>query len=91
MRQAAQVDANQAAVVHALRACGVSVEYIKKPLDLLVCCRGVTSLVEIKNPDGFNRLTKDQVEFIARWPGTVHIVRSPAEAVAAVLGKEAMR
>jgi hypothetical protein len=35
-------------------------------------------------------LTKDQVDFIARWPGKVHIAHSPEEAVAAVIGKEAM-
>lgn len=47
--------------------------------------------MEIKNPDGKNTLTKDQIEFIARWPGKIHIVRSPEEAVAAVIGPEAMK
>ncbi len=89
-RRAAKVDANQTAIVKALRLCGIAVEVIGKPVDLLVCHRKITSLMEIKNADGGNRLTKDQVEFIARWPGTVHVVRDEREAVAAVLGKDVM-
>lgn len=95
MRRAANIDKNQTAIVDALRRVGVSVEVIGKPLDLLVCCRGETSLVECKAPrptseGGSHGLTKDQVEFIARWPGKVHIVRSEDEAVRAVLGEKAM-
>lgn len=86
MRNAAKTDSNQADIVKALRDIGVSVEYIKKPVDLLVCHKGETALMEVKNPDGADRLTKDQVEFIARWPGKLHVVRSPEEAVKAVLG-----
>lgn len=90
MRNAAKVDANQAEIVEALRRCGVSVEYIKKPLDLLICHRGETALMEIKNPDGRDELTKEQIEFIARWPGKIHIVRSVEQALVEVLGKEVM-
>lgn len=90
LRRAAKVDDNQSDIVKALRAIGVSVEHIKKPVDLLICHLGVTSLMEIKNPDGRDQLSKDQVEFIARWPGQIHIVRSVTEAIAAVLGKEAL-
>lgn len=90
MRRAAKVDANQEEIVKRLRECSVTVEIIGKPLDLLVCCRGVTSLMEIKNADGKDALTKDQVNFLSRWPGVVHIVRSPDEAVRAVLGEEVM-
>ena len=72
-----------------MRAVGCSVLYIKLPLDLLVCHRKETMLVEVKEEGG--RLTKAQEEFIATWPGRVHVVRGPLEAVAAVLGKEAMR
>jgi hypothetical protein len=91
MRRAANVDKNQQAIVNGLRNMGVSVECIKKPVDLLVCFRGETSLMEVKNRDGFNRITKDQAEFFARWPGKVHIVRSLQEAIAAVIGKEVLR
>lgn len=91
MRRAAKVDANQEAIVERLRECSVKVWVLGKPLDLLVCCRGVTSLVEVKNPDGKDEFTPDQVRFIEEWPGTIHIVRTPEEAVRAVLGDEAMR
>lgn len=84
------MDANQQAIVDALRACSVKVYVLGKPLDLLVCCRGVTSLVEIKNPDGKDEFTADQVKFIEEWPGTIHVVRTPEEAVRAVLGEEVM-
>lgn len=39
----------------------------------------ITVLFEIKTQDG--KLTPDQVEFIDSWRGTVHIVRTPAEAL----------
>jgi hypothetical protein len=84
VRRAANVDANQKEIVAALRKIGATVEIIGKPLDLLVCYQGETSLVEIKNKDGFNRLTPAQKDFLARWPGTVHIVRNVAEAIGSV-------
>lgn len=84
------MDDNQAEIVKALRGIGVAVEYIKKPVDLLICHRGETSLMEVKNPDGKDQLSREQVEFIARWPGKVHVVHSTAEAFAAVLGQEVM-
>ena len=90
MRRAARVDENQQAIVDALKRVGVSVEIIGKPVDLLICCRGETALLEVKNPDGGDRLTKDQVEFISRWPGKVHIAHSVEEALRLVLGPEAM-
>ena len=88
MRNAARTDATQAEVVKALRAVGASVYYCKLPLDLLVCHHKETMLVEVKEEGG--RLTKAQEEFIATWPGRVHVVRGPLDAVAQVLGKEAM-
>lgn len=103
MRRAARIDNNQPAIVKALKAVGVAAEYIKKPLDLLVqskffCphCKkeiegGKTELMEVKNPDGFDRLTKEQVEFIARWPGKIHVVRTPEEAIRAVIGEEILK
>ena len=89
MRHAARTDGNHDAICKALRAIGVSVEYLKLPLDLLVHHRGRTFLMEIKTEEG--RLTKDQVEFIARWPGEIHIVRNEQEAIEAVLGKELLK
>lgn len=86
MRRAAKVDATQGDIVAALRKIGCAVEYIKKPLDLLVCFRGVTALMEVKNYDGKDQLSKDQVEFIARWPGKVYIAHTADEAVRLVIG-----
>lgn len=102
MRRAAKIDSNQPSVREALKSIGAATESIGKPLDLLVWSHahcphcggalpdGKTELMEVKNPDGKDEYTKDQVEFIARWPGKIHVARSPEEAVALVLGKEAM-
>ncbi len=76
-------------VMKALRKCGVSVEYIKLPLDLLCCVRGESMLVEVKEEGG--RLTQAQQAFIATWPGRIEIVRGPEDAVRKVLGEQAMR
>ena len=61
----------------------MAVEYIKLPLDLLICVRQKTALAEIKT-DG-ESLNKNQVEFIARWPGKVFLFRDPQEAVNEVI------
>jgi hypothetical protein len=95
MRRAARVDSNQAEIIEALKRVGVSVEVIGKPLDLLLCVRGETLLLECKNPDRTSadpesRWTKAQAEFIARWPGRVEFARTPEEAVRLVLGAEMM-
>lgn len=90
MRRAANVDKNQGTIVEKLRSLGVTVEIVGKPLDLLVCHRGETFLVEVKNPDGFDRFTKEQAEFMARWPGRIEVVRSEEEAVRAVLGEKVL-
>lgn len=56
---------------------------------------GKTELMEVKNPertsaDPQSRWTKEQAEFLARWYGKVHVVRTPEEAVRLVLGEKAM-
>lgn len=89
MRHRARTDATQAEVVKALRAIGASVYYLKLPVDLLVCHRKETMLVEVKTEEG--TLTSVQKEFLETWPGRVHIVRGPLEAVNAVLGSELMK
>lgn len=90
MRRAARTDSNQAEIVAALKGVGVSVEYIKEPTDLLIYVpsRKETALMEVKTDEG--RLTKAQVEFIARWPGPIYIVRSAREAIESALGKEVL-
>lgn len=92
MRRASKVDSTQGAIVEALRKVGAWVF----PLhavgggfpDLLVWNRGRYVLVECKAAGDLNKL---QVEFIATCPGEVAVVRSPEEALLAVLGEEAMR
>ena len=48
MRHAARVDANQQAIVAALRAAGCYVWIIGLPVDLLIGYKGHTFLMEIK-------------------------------------------
>lgn len=95
MRHAARTDSNQREIIDALRKVGVTAEYIKQPFDLVVFNPHTreTSFVECKVPrptseGGSHGLTKAQAEFIARWPGPIHIVKSVDEAVRAVLGEK---
>lgn len=91
MRRAAKVDANQEAIVTALRAVGAGVLSLA-PLgrgvpDLLVWFRGGYLLLECKDgakPKSKRKLTPDQSEWLAQWPGRVEIVESPAEALLAI-------
>ena len=69
MRRAARVDANQTAVVSALRAAGAYVWIIGLPVDLLVGYKGHTFLVEIKNGPK-KRLTWLQADFFENWSGS---------------------
>ena len=92
MRRAARVDANQPAIVAALRAAGCDVQDLSKVgngvPDLLVQRAGVIYLLEAKRPAGpqgglkGRLLTEKQIAFRQRWP--VHTVRSPHEALHAV-------
>lgn len=85
MRRAARTDANQQAIVDALRQAGASVEVIGKPVDLLVGWHGRNLLMECKDGSktpGNRPLTKAQKDFIPEWRGQVHVVLTPAEAVA---------
>ena len=87
MRRAAKVDANQVAIVAALRKIGANVLHLhqlgKGVPDLLVFYRGRTMMLEVKMPsEEPNAL---QVKFLNGWRGEVHVVRSPLEAVDAIL------
>lgn len=66
MRYAARVDANQAAIVDALRTAGARVWIIGLPLDLLVGYRGRLMLMECKVP-GKGRKTTLQTKFFEEW------------------------
>lgn len=90
MRHALRVDDCQKPIVDALRRAGVAVEVVGRPVDLSCAVRGPDGswrhlYIECKDDDG--RLTKAQVEFIARWPMDVSIVRSPTEALKACFGQ----
>ena len=69
MRRAARVDANQTAVISALRAAGAYVWIIGLPVDLLVGYKGHTFLVEIKDGPK-KRLTALQQDFFSNWSGS---------------------
>jgi hypothetical protein len=81
MRYAARVDANQEAIVSALRAEGAYVWIIGIPVDLLVGYNNHTFLVEIKT-NSKKRLTKLQVDFFERWTGgTLARIDNPESAI----------
>jgi len=69
IRRAARIDANQTAVVSALRAAGAYVWIIGLPVDLLVGHKGHTFLVEVKNGPR-KRLTALQEDFFKNWSGS---------------------
>ena len=91
MRRAARTDANQAEIVKALRKIGCAVEFIGKPVDLLVCGGQPkrTVLIEVKTEDG--RRTKAQESFWDTWPGELYEARTPEDAIRALVGAKAMR
>ena len=92
MRKRGRVDANQEAIVAALRKIGCTVA-ILSPVgggvpDLLVGFRGKTFLLEVKDyaqPPSKRRLTPDEQLFFDVWNGgELRIVDSPISAVNAV-------
>lgn len=92
MRRAAKVDANQALIVGALRACGAAVQSLaavgKGCPDLLVGFKGRNLLMEVKDgrkPPSDRKLTPDQVEWHAAWAGQIVVVESVEQALAALV------
>ena len=84
MRRAARVDANQEAVVSALRAAGAYVWIIGLPVDLLVGFRDRTYLMEIKVGPR-KKLTVLQEDFFNNWyGGTLCRVDGPESALRAI-------
>jgi len=91
MRRRAKVDSNQSDIVKALRGVGCSVQSLaaigKGCPDLLVGRTGLNWLMEVKvgsRPPSERRLTPLEIKWAAEWGGEVHIVLSPAEALAIV-------
>jgi len=81
VRHAARVDANQQAIVAALRDAGAYVWIIGLPVDLLVGYQQHTYLMEIKTTSK-KRLTGLQADFFQNWAGgTLCRVDSPQAAL----------
>jgi hypothetical protein len=87
--RANKVDSNQAAIVDALEKTGATVQMLGAVgngcPDILVGRLGVNVLMEIKNPDGKNRVGEKQAEWIANWRGQCVIVRDEYEAMRVIL------
>ena len=88
-RTAARVDANQPALVAALRGIGASVLHLhqlKNCCDLLVGYRGRNFLMEAKDPaqpPSKRKLTDGEASFRATWRGgPYHVVHTFDEALA---------
>ena len=95
VRRASRVDANQQAIVAALRAAGASVWYIGLPVDLLCGKNGSTLLLEVKTLTGKRKpkaapYTQLQRDFMASWRGgpvaTVTDVESALRAIETLKG-----
>lgn len=83
MRRAAKVDANQDAIVSALRAAGASVQSLasigKGCPDLLVARAGGMWLMELKQ--GRGKVNELQSKWHIEWCAPVFVVREPDEAL----------
>jgi hypothetical protein len=87
-----RADANQEAIVAALRAAGCSVSLIQGVReagipDLLVGLRGTTYLLEVKRPKG-GRLSPSQKDWAVLWRGGPTCVVRTVEGALAAVGME---
>lgn len=92
MRRAAKVDANQPAIVAALRKMGATVQPLHSVgqgcPDLLCGYAGRNLLIEVKDgdkPPSARKLTADQVVWHRDWRGSVYVVESVGQAVALLI------
>ena len=104
-RYAARKDANEGAIVEALRAAGAYVWIIGLPVDLLIGfnattglkTNGHTLLMEVKTLTGKRKPraadhTDLQKDFMLKWPGPeVVTVTSPKEALYALASAQGLR
>lgn len=91
MRRAAKTDANQQAIVAALRKIGATVLHLhilgQGCPDILVGWRGMNTLLELKDgskPPSGRKLTQDEVVWHAEWRGQVAVVETVEQAIAAI-------
>lgn len=92
MRRAAKIDANQPAIVAALRKAGASVHSLAAVgdgiPDLLVGHVGLTALMEVKDgskPPSARALTPDQLRWHQSWEGGTLAVVPDVDAALRVL------
>ena len=93
MRRAARTDANQTAIVDALRRCGWSVLSLA-PMgrgvpDLAASKAGRTVFIEVKDGakcPSARKLTQQQREFFGNWQGEWYIVESAENALRLLTG-----
>jgi hypothetical protein len=87
-RAAYRVDANQPAIVAALRDIGATVQHLHMVgdgcPDILVGYRGRTYVMEIK-ATARSPLTPDERAWHENWRGTVYVVTSPEQAIEIVV------
>lgn len=76
-------DANQPEIIDALKEIGCVCYEMERPVDLLVEDTETKSwfVLEVKNPDGKNRLSDDQKKFLKRTTAPAGVARSGDEAV----------
>jgi hypothetical protein len=98
MRRAAKIDANQPAIVAALRKIGCTVAITstigKGFPDLVVARNRRNWLIEVKDgslPPSARELTPDQLTFHTTWAGQVDVVNSVDEAIALISDAESAR
>jgi hypothetical protein len=95
VRRAAKIDANQPAIVAALRSIGATVTPIHAVgngcPDLLVGFRQKNYVFEVKDgskPPSARKLTDDEAIWFGNWRGEAHVVESAEQAIQ-ILMKEA--
>ncbi len=90
MRKYGRRDANHAPILNALRQIGAGVidtaDLGDDLPDAVVAYQGHCWAMEIKTEKG--RLTPGQERWLSCWPGETAIVRSVAEAIAIVTGRQ---
>lgn len=93
MRYANRIDANQNAIVDALRKAGAYVRIISQGdgiPDLLVAYKGYTILMEVKDgnkPPSARKLTEAEQKFFDEWTGGMLVIVNSVEESIATLEK----
>jgi len=90
-RYGRKTDANQKAIVQALRKCGRIVFEIEEPFDLLIDNIGEWLVMEVKNPDtharqkGGSKMTQKQLDILETLSAKVLVAETVDEALNLVI------